>query len=728
MNDLHMAGRRNSMYSEDHNMALESRCPHMQVRGLEVGGKDRPLLNGISFEVHGGEVLAVMATVEEEGTALLDVLAGVRKHSAGDILLDGRQMRTQLKKYVAYVPKDAPSALCGDLTVRQTLRLHWLLRGGNKRVKWDKKNVKNGMGYVSVDARIDALTEDLGLDPVRDTLVSRLTSSEKRRLALATRLLSPSPPLPPGCTEGSVGGGGPMVLVLDQPTQGMDIFDAFFLVEFLRQWASTPSMFPSSYPPSALPPNVPYQTSNTAPIIILTLHPPTHEVFAMLSRVVLLSTGRLMFAGRRRDMLPYFSRIHFPCPLYKNPSDYYLDLVTLDDLSAEAMLESSQRIEQLAETFARRQPPLSDPGPPGPLFPSNKLPPSIPTQVYGIFLQSAVYGAPHALARFGSRILAAFLLSIILGAIFWDLPGANQEPPSIESESGLSSSSHSSIPMPIFMDRLGFYYAVVAVLLWPAILLPALIDAGRHRKAIQGQLRERLFSKTIYVFTQMLLDLPVGVCLSLAYAAPAYAMSGLYLHADSSHTFHYYVGYLLLYLISIRQLCIGLSHAFPSLPVVAGTISSILFIILALGAGGLPLHPTDLGPIAWLSSWLPLISPLRWITGVTTILDSSTVSTLQVTAVHCTGRKHVQVQDIIVQIPCPAIDGSSALQSLLGWWMDENGDIINSTWGTNTPQALISIAVFWFIFAIIGAIAFCACHGRYKHRAGHSYKSEFNRP
>lgn len=41
-----------------------------------------------------------------------------------------------------------------------------------------------------------------------------------------------------------------------------------------------------------------------------------------------------------------------------------MDLVTLDDLSAEAMLESSQRIEQLADIFRRKQDQLSDPGPP----------------------------------------------------------------------------------------------------------------------------------------------------------------------------------------------------------------------------------------------------------------------------------------------------------------------------------------------------------------------------
>jgi len=58
-------------------------------------------------------------------------------------------------------------------------------------------------------------------------------------------------------------------------------------------------------------------------IVILTLHPPTYEIFTMLSRVALLSAGRLMFSGRRRDMLPYFAMVDYPCPAYKNPSDYY---------------------------------------------------------------------------------------------------------------------------------------------------------------------------------------------------------------------------------------------------------------------------------------------------------------------------------------------------------------------------------------------------------------------
>lgn len=59
-------------------------------------------------------------------------------------------------------------------------------------------------------------------------------------------------------------------------------------------------------------------------------------------------------------------KIHFPfCLKFVSFSFYSVDLVTLDDLTGEALLESSQRAEHLAETFRRRQEILSDPGPPG---------------------------------------------------------------------------------------------------------------------------------------------------------------------------------------------------------------------------------------------------------------------------------------------------------------------------------------------------------------------------
>ena len=68
--------------------------------------------------------------------------------------------------------------------------------------------------------QINGLINDLGLEQVRHTRVKALTLSERRRLNVACHLLLETD-----------------IVLLDQPTRGMDIFDTFFLVEYLRQWA-----------------------------------------------------------------------------------------------------------------------------------------------------------------------------------------------------------------------------------------------------------------------------------------------------------------------------------------------------------------------------------------------------------------------------------------------------------------------------------------------------------
>lgn len=175
----------------------------------------------------------------------------------------------RLKDRVAYVQRD--NNFTPDMSVRQTMLFHAFLRepGTHARARDTK-------------GRINALIEDLGLAQVRHTRVKELTVSEKQRLNVACHLLLDAD-----------------IVVLDQPTRGMDIFDTFFLVEYLRQWAGR------------------------GRIVILTLQPPTYEILTMISKVALLSTGRLMYFGKRREMLPYFAFIDYPCPAYKNPSDYY---------------------------------------------------------------------------------------------------------------------------------------------------------------------------------------------------------------------------------------------------------------------------------------------------------------------------------------------------------------------------------------------------------------------
>lgn len=130
--------------------------------------------------------------------------------------------------------------------------------------------------------QINILIEDLGLTAVRTSNISRLTQSEKQRLCVACQLLTDA-----------------TVLILDQITTNMDIFDTFFLVEYLRQWCSN------------------------GKIVIMTLQPPTFEILSMCSGVLLLSSGRTIFSGNRADLPRHMAVLGYPCPPFKNPADYY---------------------------------------------------------------------------------------------------------------------------------------------------------------------------------------------------------------------------------------------------------------------------------------------------------------------------------------------------------------------------------------------------------------------
>lgn len=210
----------------------------------------------------------------EEGTALCNILANNlnkwRMQVRGTIVLNGVSIEpSKLQDRVSYVRTDCEFA--PDMSVRQTMLFHAFLRepGSHSRARDTK-------------GRINALIEDLGLAQVRHTPIRDLTVSEKQRLNVACHLLMDAD-----------------IVVLDEPTRGMDIFDTFFLVEYLRQWAGR------------------------GRIVIMTLLPPTYEILTMISKIVLISMGKLMYYGKRREMLPYFAFIEYPCPAYKNPADYY---------------------------------------------------------------------------------------------------------------------------------------------------------------------------------------------------------------------------------------------------------------------------------------------------------------------------------------------------------------------------------------------------------------------
>jgi general nucleoside transport system ATP-binding protein len=88
------------------------RKPVLSVRGLTLkGAEGKTILDGVSFEVRGGETLGI-AGVEGNGqTELIEILAGLRDATSGEILLedkplDGVTTRERKRRGIAHIPED----------------------------------------------------------------------------------------------------------------------------------------------------------------------------------------------------------------------------------------------------------------------------------------------------------------------------------------------------------------------------------------------------------------------------------------------------------------------------------------------------------------------------------------------------------------------------------------------------------------------------------------------
>ncbi|PIO75323.1 hypothetical protein TELCIR_02636 [Teladorsagia circumcincta] len=65
----------------------------------------------------------------------------------------------------------------------------------------------------------------------------------------------------------------------------------------------------------------------------------------------LLTSGQIVYFGCPTQMMQYFTSIDFPCPKFKNPCDFYVDLATHDHQSPAASAESSARIAKLIQCW-----------------------------------------------------------------------------------------------------------------------------------------------------------------------------------------------------------------------------------------------------------------------------------------------------------------------------------------------------------------------------------------
>jgi len=180
----------------------------VSVQGLGFSYNGHPALEEVSLEIHQGEFVALMGRNGAGKTTLLKQLVGLLKPDQGQVritdpskraAMDTRQVSIEeIIRVVGYVPQN-PSALLFNDTVRQEMDF-----------------TRRGHGLPPGD--YGALLETLSLTNYVDRYPRDLSVGERQRVALASILVA-----------------DPQILLLDEPTRGLDYQQKEVLSAFLQQ-------------------------------------------------------------------------------------------------------------------------------------------------------------------------------------------------------------------------------------------------------------------------------------------------------------------------------------------------------------------------------------------------------------------------------------------------------------------------------------------------------------
>jgi ABC-2 type transport system ATP-binding protein len=173
--------------------------PVLSVRSLAKRYGEREALRDVSFDVHAGELVAVVGPNGAGKTTLLSILAGAQRASAGSVSGPAAGAGTGR---IGWAPQQA--AVYSKLTVRENLRLFARL----ERV-------------ADADGAVARMLEQTGLLERADERVQRLSGGNRQRVNVALALLADPP-----------------ALALDEPTSALDPGQRARLWEFVGALAA----------------------------------------------------------------------------------------------------------------------------------------------------------------------------------------------------------------------------------------------------------------------------------------------------------------------------------------------------------------------------------------------------------------------------------------------------------------------------------------------------------
>jgi len=219
----------------------------------EAGG--RRILETVSMDVPAGSFTGILGGSGQGKSTLMSALCGLQPASSGRVLIDGVPAQSAEEATagarIGYVPQD--DIVHTELTVLQAITCSARLR------------LRSAPPRAEINAGVLGIIRRLGLEPHMHTRISRLSGGQRKRVSIATELLSK-----------------PSVLFLDEPSSGLDPATEFHLMSLLRELAGSDCT------------------------VLCTTHVLGRAY--LFDRIAFVAAGRLIWFGSPSDALQFFGK------------------------------------------------------------------------------------------------------------------------------------------------------------------------------------------------------------------------------------------------------------------------------------------------------------------------------------------------------------------------------------------------------------------------------------
>jgi sodium transport system ATP-binding protein len=207
-------------------------------------GKDKQpvhAVQSVSFSSRPGRVLGLLGPNGAGKTTTLRMLSSAIAPSAGEVRVMGTALsldQTELRRRIGFL--SGHTGLYGRLTVRENIAYF---------------GRAYGLQGAALEQRVQQLIEQFGLQAYAGNQVEKLSFGTKQRVAIARTVVHT-----------------PAILILDEPTTGLDILGAKLVSDFIRDYKA-----------------------QGAGIIFSTHH--MHEVEQLCDDICIITSGRSVYEG-----------------------------------------------------------------------------------------------------------------------------------------------------------------------------------------------------------------------------------------------------------------------------------------------------------------------------------------------------------------------------------------------------------------------------------------------